>query len=527
MGSDERVRDVSIREVAYVIFKRKRLILTVFILVVLGIGVGLLLTPRGYEATATFVLKRERGELLVSPMQGAAGNVNLKVQLDQDLRSEAELVKRRSLLISIVQTLGAEAVLSGKLPTQAASTTEPPGLVTRVSQVAGEVFGLARPALAVPASIAGYLNSKEPMTSVDQAIAALDTRIKVAAIDNSNIIKVVFTADDRKLAAGVMDVLVKRYMDEYSRIRTSPGTVEFFRKEREDLARNLREAEDKMQSYAQTLGMTPLNRQREMYLTAAFDRQTAAQAAQTEAVGLKEKSRVLREQLQAQPERIRVEEELKPNPAAQQMRAKLIDLDIQRNHLLQLYTEQDRRVTDLEEEITKLKTRFLAETPWERTRETYAENRVRQPLMVELVNTEGELLRTEIRAKNLARETADLNTKLKLVDASLYDRSRYEREVKVLEDNYLLYSKKYEEARISRALDDSRILNVTLAEPVQVAPKPGKAVQLGLLGAMVGLVAGVGLAFMREYFDDSLTTDESVRRQLELPVLASIPDKRA
>jgi hypothetical protein len=39
-------------------------------------------------------------------------------------------------------------------------------------------------------------------------------------------------------------------------------------------------------------------------------------------------------------------------------------------------------------------------------------------------------------------------------------------------------------------------------------------------------VSGVGLAFAREYFGESFTTEDSVRHQLGVPVLTSIPDKR-
>jgi capsular polysaccharide biosynthesis protein len=49
---------------------------------------------------------------------------------------------------------------------------------------------------------------------------------------------------------------------------------------------------------------------------------------------------------------------------------------------------------------------------------------------------------------------------------------------------------------------------------------------LTMLGGIVGLVSGVGLAFAREYFSDSFTTEDNVRHQLGVPVLTSIPDDR-
>ena len=44
---------------------------------------------------------------------------------------------------------------------------------------------------------------------------------------------------------------------------------------------------------------------------------------------------------------------------------------------------------------------------------------------------------------------------------------------------------------------------------------------------LVGVVAGVGGASCRELFDHSLSTDRSVKRNVGLPVLGSIPEQRS
>jgi len=47
---------------------------------------------------------------------------------------------------------------------------------------------------------------------------------------------------------------------------------------------------------------------------------------------------------------------------------------------------------------------------------------------------------------------------------------------KANEDNYLLYLKKGEEARIATALDQTRILNVAITEPPSVPVLPSRSV---------------------------------------------------
>ena len=53
------------------------------------------------------------------------------------------------------------------------------------------------------------------------------------------------------------------------------------------------------------------------------------------------------------------------------------------------------------------------------------------------------------------------------------------------------------------------------------------AAMLGLLGLLLGVFGGLGLAFFREYFDSSIKDTVDVEEKLGLPVLASIPCKVA
>jgi uncharacterized protein involved in exopolysaccharide biosynthesis len=93
------------------------------------------------------------------------------------------------------------------------------------------------------------------------------------------------------------------------------------------------------------------------------------------------------------------------------------------------------------------------------------------------------------------------------------------------EANYLLYMRKQEEARISDALDESRIINVAVVEPVAVPEVPARSRLLVLLlGMVAAIVVSLGVALVAEYLDPSLRTSEDVNEFLDLPVLASVSD---
>ena len=97
---------------------------------------------------------------------------------------------------------------------------------------------------------------------------------------------------------------------------------------------------------------------------------------------------------------------------------------------------------------------------------------------------------------------------------------------KAAEENYLLYVKKREIARMGDALDQGGIVNVAIAEqPVVPALPVWSAAMVMLLGLGAGLTVGTGAAFAADYMDPALRTPEEVMMCLGIPVLASLPGK--
>jgi uncharacterized protein involved in exopolysaccharide biosynthesis len=531
MSTEDGTRGASLREILTVVFKRKWLILSVALLVFAGVCVGTLLAPREYEASALLMLTRARADLTVTPFEMSGGAMSLRLNPSQDLMTENELLKRRSLLLHVVKTLGSQTTLMGRLP--APGDTAPGDGLAVENGVVGrlhELVSFARPAVAAPVRLLGSLNRQEPLTQVDQAIQSLGRRLKVDPVENSNLIRLTVTANDSAYAGKVLDLLMAEYLDQYVRMRTNPGAVEFFGSQVNTLANELREAEDAKQALEQKYGVRRLEAQTDLYLKAAVDSEQLLQTTRSEVESLREKVSILREKLEGLPEKIRASEEIRVNPVQDSMRAKLLELELNRNKLLQLYTEQDRRVQDAEHEIALLRQRFASEPNWEIAKESFGPNPARTPLQLDLITAETQLMGAVVRTKNLERDLQGAEARLDQVSKAVYDRQRLERKIKMLEDNYLTYSKKFEEARISSAMDKNRIVNVSVVEPVNIAAKPGvngrSPLNLAMMGAVFGLVLGVGGAFGREYLDRSLSTEESARRQLGLPVLGSIPEER-
>ncbi len=102
------------------------------------------------------------------------------------------------------------------------------------------------------------------------------------------------------------------------------------------------------------------------------------------------------------------------------------------------------------------------------------------------------------------------------------DLAKLTRVSRVNADIYTFLLQKHEEARIVRA---STLSNINIVDPAITPEKPvkPKKLQYLLLGLLLALGLGIGLAFFEEYLDDTIKSADEAKRVMGLPLLAIIP----
>src|SRR5271169_1438967 len=108
-GSD---RLPTLRDIATPIFRRPKLVLFTFLVLVGGTLLGVLLTPKDYEAKMKILVKRERVDAAVTPGRDAVMS-NPGGVTEEELNSEVELLKSRDLLEKVVVSCNLQESLSG------------------------------------------------------------------------------------------------------------------------------------------------------------------------------------------------------------------------------------------------------------------------------------------------------------------------------------------------------------------------------------------------------------------------------
>jgi len=147
-------------------------------------------------------------------------------------------------------------------------------------------------------------------------------------------------------------------------------------------------------------------------------------------------------------------------------------------------------------------------------------------------NLEGALLAAQPRPaalkakkKNQESQIATYQKSLKTLDSLEQELRELERTMAMAEANYKLYLSKFEESKITESMDKQKIANVSVIEPavpIMRPVKPKKKLNV-MIGGFLGVIAGIGIAFLIEFFNPVFHTREDVQQFLGLPVIATLP----
>jgi uncharacterized protein involved in exopolysaccharide biosynthesis len=329
------------------------------------------------------------------------------------------------------------------------------------------------------------------------------------------------------MAAAVLNKLVSLYLDRHLEVHKTPHSYAFFQEQSRILQNKMDQAEGQLEDFKKQHNVTSLSEQRSLLLTKQSDlraslNQTLSSQAETE-------NRVsqLRKDMASVPKNIPQGEEVDHNPLLiSTLQARLVELQLKEKDLLTKYTDESRLVSNVKEEI-QMVTDSLAQQEKKQYGKTMSGvNVTYQHLHEDLLRNQAEMKALAAKKETQETQLAEYQGKLETLNQLEVELNQLQQQVDVDRQNYRLYLTKFEESRISDAMDTEKITNVTQIQPAEVPLKPVEPrVLLNLvLGIFLGAFGGLGLAFFMEYLDEGLEKPEDVEDALGVPVLASIPE---
>jgi uncharacterized protein involved in exopolysaccharide biosynthesis len=482
----------TLRDLLAVGFRHRRLICLSFLGIFMGAVLAAMLLPAQYEAQMKILVKRERVDPLVTTEPNAMRQFNHDVVTEEDLNSEVELLKSRDLLEKVVETCG---------------------------------LHLSQPSF-WDSLLPGGAGGKD--LRIPKAVRSLEAKLEVEPLKKSNLIEVTYASTDPELSARVLTTLASNYLAKHVAVHRPPGAFDFFQQQTEQYQKELAAAEARLADFSRdpSHGAVSPQLQRDLVLQKANDfeatlRQTQAAVAETQ-----QRIRTLEAMAAAIPPRLTTTDRKSDNPQVLgQLKPSLLTLELKRIELLGKFDPSYRPVQEVEAQIAQNRAAIAAEEKAPIHEETTDRNPTYQWLDGELAKARADLASLQARAAATADSVRAYHASALLLDQKEIEQQDLIRSAKADEANYLLYLNKREEARISDALDNKRIVNVAIAEAATVPALPVYPRWLFvLLGGLLASLVSAGSAFASDYFDPSFRTAEEVESFLNVPVLAAMPN---
>jgi uncharacterized protein involved in exopolysaccharide biosynthesis len=502
-----------LREHLATLFRHKSKILTIFLTAVLVAGPGSYLLSKVYQAKSRVLINRNRQPLLVEAIL-TTPRVPSGIAPKDETSTEAEIFKSPVLAEKLVEQVGAEKVLA-EMRWRWDWLRELPNR-TRDWLIRGLAsWGPTRQVL----SFMG-IDFASGGSRFRDAVGKILDHLSVEPIRQADVFEAQFIAPDPEFAALVLNTLVRAYLDHQLELHQGKGTQEFFVEEAERLKEELRVARERMQKFKQQWGIVSLQLQTEDLLKRLSKTEVALRQARISAQEADKRIAEIRRQLAAQSQSIPLSTVSDRNPTLDKLRTNLAELELERKQ----YVEKSPAALQLEAEGAAVRAQIEAEQTKVSGSSTLGVNTTYQELQQTLALEQGK--REALQARlDLEKQADAYRQTLEVLDQQEGEYQELALDIEVKAAALELYQKKQEESRINMLLDREKVSYVS---PIEFATAPlrpefPRRKRNLLLGVLIGLLGGVGTAYLCEYCRRSCATKEEAEQILGRPVLASLP----
>lgn len=465
-----------------ILARRKWLILFTFLcLAGSAAAFSFLMTPV-YQACTTVMIEEEGG------MEDHIFAVSSMLRPDSKLKNHVEIIKSRTL---------AEAV---------------------VRAVLDSPHGRAFERMAVDKN--GALATKDRLTRVVQE------NLTVAPIRDTDIIAVKMSAPNRVMAAFLANAVASEYHRKSLQIsRGEISEVRDFLENQLNIVRDsLLLAEEAQKEYMQTAAVSALPDETKELVKQLADFESLLNEAKIELESNQRRLSYMKAQLDERKGNLLDEITQISTPMIQNLRAEMAELEAMRaEYVSQGVKETHPKLQQILNRINETKNKLIAETGQLVSRKLTLKDPLgySQDLLGDILNLEIEIQSLSAKADGLRKIVNRYYARMNRLPEKSLKLARLERSAKVGENIYLMLKEKYEEARIKEAGQIGNVRIIDKAVPPDHPIRPNGKLNV-LLGALLGLLLGAGIALLLESMDTSIKTMEEAEA-LDLAALGHVP----
>jgi succinoglycan biosynthesis transport protein ExoP len=523
--------EVHLRDYWRVLLRYRWTAVGFFLVVVAAAGLWISAARPTYTATATLQLQNLGPKVVVFDGRGQGPSAQgYSVSQETYLETQLRLLQSRTLAERVIERLALEGH-----PEFQASPERPgwlAGVVGAVRDVFADTFGdeTAWPARSWawleervggwwPARSGGAggpgaaLTGNEPHES--PLFKAFQERLSVTAVPDAYLVQVAFTSQSPALSAKVantlVDVFLRQEIDQ--KVGASQFASQFLTRELQEVQQKLEASERKLNAFLKANDI--------MFLTPGGASLSSGGPDGGELIT--QQLKVLSDRLlQARTERIARESlfrqavsrdsaSLPPvleSDLVRSLKGELAKLEAEARQLAKFFKPGYPRLEQLGLSIAEVRSQLAAETE-------------------RIVNgIETDYRAAHLNERRLQQELDQHRDLVRRLGDKMVAYTLLRRDVDTNRELYTTLLTRLKETGVTSGLTASSFTIVDSAVAPTRPSAPRKKLIL-LLASFVGLVGGVGLAFLREYIDTSIRTVKDIENTLRVPALGVIPSRKS
>ncbi|MEN8129066.1 MAG: Wzz/FepE/Etk N-terminal domain-containing protein [Pseudomonadota bacterium] len=487
---------LSIRDILFVVFKRKRMVLTIsFTTIGFVLGYILLFTNPLYESESQILIEAGQG-FVYNPSLPTQGQIYQQndMELEREITLSIEILNSDALVEKVIKKLGRENIYSD--------------LEYNIDN---------KPYLLEQAGV----DTEEAENQKDRKAAhELLKRLNVNAIDNSPIISINFQHENSFIASNVVNSLIELYVEYHLQLRKKPQLFKFFKEQYEVMRSRFESSETELRNFKQTHAISAsVKEERNIYMNRLAQINLLHDKAVNNKIKINNRIEFLRKRLSTIYDPALTDKFVK----------EMLVLRFREIELIEKHGAKSISVNKIRVEINIKRAKYNKLINQKRlgsTNLTKAQKVFHQDLEKDLLDKEFELISNQAQIAHLVEKIDIYEVRLNELDAIESNYIKLNEHQETNRKNLGLYQTKFEEFRIFNALDKQKIASVKVLKQAHpaAAPLPSKRRLMLVFAIFFGVIGSLVFAFISEYLSGVFNTGQDVELYLQRTLLASIPD---
>jgi len=481
----------------------------------LGVTAAILFgRDRVFYSTARVFIRLGR-EAAPDPAMAVSGQVLTMSDVQQrEIRSVLDLLKSNALIEGVVDSIGVEQVLNYTDEFTEKNAPSP-------------IMAALKAQIPVVKQLLASVRLADPENRRAKAIESLEKQIKATAEEDSNIVSVAVRSESPKLSQKIGDEILEKFQVLFRDAHRAPGAYKFFVDQLAVVKSQLDSAMTQLRDAKNASGYTSILDQKSVLTERVKGINHAITLALSDAKGSNAKVVSMEMTLASVPERVMTSEvNGLTNTSRDEMRGRLYSLEVEYAELLSKFTSENPLVMRKKQQLDEAKQLYGVEqvSPQKTTTVNTTHEAVRVQHLIAMADGAGASARVTEFRQQLMQATSEIRE----LNKRELEMNTLEREIDVLDKKYRRYAESLEQARIDEALERNNFSSINVIQPPNFNDDPTDisntlVAVVGLIGAMF---LAVGAAFSKRYLKNDLESVDDVERELNLPVLSTIPSSR-